>query len=105
MQGNAICQFSKRRGDGILCVAAIEEFLQERQEMHRKWKHNLTVAQERIPKFVYKKRSEISLGVGDWVYLKLQPYRQTEATKSVANSNPFEVLEKVGTVAGGASGI
>lgn len=55
--------------------------------------------------FADKRRTERSFEVGDWVYLRLQPYRQ----KSVAMRHnmklaprfygPFCILQKIGTVA------
>jgi hypothetical protein len=38
-------------------------------------KDNLKLAQHRMIQLANKKRSEWIFKVGDWVYLKLQPYR------------------------------
>lgn len=52
-----------------------------------------------------KGRSERSFEVGDWVYLRLQPYRQTTLALqrnmklSPRFYGPFQVLQRVGTVA------
>jgi hypothetical protein len=59
-----------------------------------------------MKKYADLKRSERSFLVGDWVYLKLQLYRQVSVKES-GNSKklkpkfygPFEVLTKVGNVA------
>lgn len=40
-------------------------------------KHNLHKAQNRMKQMADQRRSERSFDVGDWVYLKLQPYRQS----------------------------
>jgi hypothetical protein len=52
------------------------------------------------------KRSERHFKVGDWVYLKLQPYRQVTARGKKGNHKlnskfygPFEVIFKIGKVA------
>lgn len=37
---------------------------------------NLTQAQARMKFYADRNRSDRVLSVGDWVYLKLQPYRQ-----------------------------
>jgi hypothetical protein len=39
-------------------------------------KENLKKAQDRIKRFADKKRSERKFIFRDWMYLKLQPYRQ-----------------------------
>ena len=52
-----------------------------------------------------QKRSEREFKVGDWVYLRLQPYRQTSVelrsnTKLSANYyDPYQVMQKIGNVA------
>jgi hypothetical protein len=68
-------------------------------------KEHLQQAQNRMKHQVDKHRSECHLEIGDWVYLRLQPYRQ----KSIAMRKhlklsphffgPFQVLSKVGSVA------
>ena len=65
---------------------------------------NLAAAQERMKVKADKHKQERSFEVGDWVYLKLQPYRQrTLAYKGKWKLSPryfglFQVLQKVGTV-------
>lgn len=43
-------------------------------------KENLSKAQQRIKILADKGRTEIDFSVGDWFYLKLQPYRQSSVT-------------------------
>ncbi|XP_050248995.1 uncharacterized protein LOC126696272 [Quercus robur] len=52
-----------------------------------------------------KHRLERSFSIGDWVYLRLQPYRQKSITHKTFNKlsprfySPFQVLQKIGAVA------
>ena len=68
-------------------------------------KDNLMKAQNRIKKYADLKRTERSFSEGDFVYLKMQPYRETalglrNALKlSSKYYGPFRVLKKVGKVA------
>lgn len=51
-----------------------------------------------------KHRLERSFLVGDWVYLRLQPYRQKSISHKTFNKlsprfyGPFQVLQKIGAV-------
>lgn len=62
-------------------------------------------AQNRMKKNDDQHRSERSFDQGDWVYLKLQPYRQVTVggmrNKKLSSKyyGPFEILKRVGTVA------
>jgi Chromo (CHRromatin Organisation MOdifier) domain len=58
-----------------------------------------------MKKFADLKRIERQFAIGDWVYLKLQPYRQISISKSKNQKlgprfyGPFEIEERIGTVA------
>ncbi|XP_044510129.1 uncharacterized protein LOC123228729 [Mangifera indica] len=61
-------------------------------------------AQHRIKMFADKKRTERRFDIGDWVYLKLQPYRQTSLHQGCPKLqaryyDPFQIVDKVGAVA------
>ncbi|GJV75382.1 retrotransposon-related protein [Tanacetum coccineum] len=68
-------------------------------------KFNLDKAQNRMKVQADKHRSEREFSVGDWVYLKLQPYRQLTIKKGKQHKlsakfyGPFLVIGKVGQVA------
>jgi Integrase core domain/Chromo (CHRromatin Organisation MOdifier) domain len=85
---------------------AVNDLLVERQSTIRVLREQLLRAQDRMKRFADKKRSERSFQVGDWVYLKLQPYRQvTLQGNSGAHKlkpkfyGPFEVLNRIDRVA------
>ncbi|XP_071939007.1 uncharacterized protein [Coffea arabica] len=68
-------------------------------------KENLAKAQNRMKVFADKHRSERVFQEGDWVFLKLQPYRQQSVAirrslKLAAKYyGPFQISAKVGAVA------
>lgn len=65
---------------------AVEQVLRDRQEAVKLLKIQLTKAQERMKHYADKRRSERKFQFGDWVYLKLQPYRQVSIQRiSVRN--------------------
>lgn len=55
--------------------------------------------------YAYKKVTDRQFVVGDWAYLKLQPYRKTSValhknSKLYAEYyGPFQVIDKVGAIA------
>jgi len=81
------------------------KYLQDRDSLLRDLSRNLRLAQERMTSHANQWRREVSFEVGDYVYLKLQPYRQTTVAfrSSLKLSpqfyGPFQILSKVGLVA------
>jgi hypothetical protein len=82
----------------------VEITLEEQDHMIQSLKANLQKAQNRYKKYADLKRTECHFAVGDMVYLKMQPYRETAL--GLRNSlelsskyyGPFRVLKKVGQV-------
>ena len=86
-------------------IESVNVFMQDRQTTLAQLKANLLKAQERMKFYADKHRTERKFSVGDWVYLKIQPYRQITVS-GMGNQKlnpkffgPFEVLEKMGTCA------
>ncbi|CAH9088564.1 unnamed protein product [Cuscuta europaea] len=75
--------------------------VQERQQMLQDLKEHMTQAQERMKKYADSKRSERTFEVGDWVFLKIQPFKQGNTllrrpTKfSIKYFGPFQVLARL----------
>ena len=60
---------------GETVIEDVAQELEERDEILQ-LKYNLERAQHRMKKQADLKRRDYSFNVGDWVYLKLRPYRQ-----------------------------
>nr|AAN59765.1 Putative retroelement [Oryza sativa Japonica Group]ABF94451.1 retrotransposon protein, putative, unclassified [Oryza sativa Japonica Group] len=83
----------------------LSDWLQEREQMQSLIRDHLLRAQARMKFQADKHRFERSFAVGDWVYLKLQPFVQqsvvTRANRKLAFRfyGPFQILARVGEVA------
>jgi len=62
---------------GTTQVDAVEEVLRIRQQILTLLQHNLQHAQQRMKRYSDLKRTERSFEVGQMVYLRLQPYKQS----------------------------
>ncbi|KAL2226828.1 UNVERIFIED_CONTAM: hypothetical protein Sindi_2041500 [Sesamum indicum] len=83
----------------------VEELMQERVKVLQLLKENLQQAQHHMKTYADKKRSEREIQVGDDVFLKLQPHKQTSVALrkrlklSAKYYGPYKVIERVGKVA------
>ena len=90
---------------GTIRVQEVENTLKTREQILGILHANLQHAQDRMKRFADLKRTERKFEKGDWVYLRLQPYKQQSLAqrKNMKLSpwfyGPFQVLEKVGAVA------
>lgn len=66
-------------------------------------KSNLLQAQVRMKNYVDQHRIERSLNVGDFIYLKLQPYKQSSLAQrsffklAPRHYGPYRVIDKIGS--------
>ena len=86
-------------------VATVDQMLREKEEMLKVLKFQLLKSQARMKSQADRHRSERSFQIGDWVFLKLQQYRQTSMNPGSIPKlapkfyGPFKVVDTVGKVA------
>lgn len=86
-------------------VDTVEDFQINREAMNHLLKEAISTAQGKYEYYANKKRTETSFKIGDWVFLKLQPYKQLSVAvrKHMKLAHKFfglyQILEKVGKVA------
>jgi hypothetical protein len=90
---------------GTTRVEAVDEVLRNREQILNLLQQNIQQAQQRMKKFADLRRTEREFEVGQYVYLRLQPYRQASVAhrRSLKLSprfyGPFRILRRVGQVA------
>jgi hypothetical protein len=101
LYGHAPCHFGIVPSDACQ-VKDLQEWLNERPSMTQ---HNLARAQSRMKLQQDSHRQEREFDVGDWVFVKLQPYIQQSVQHSTNQKlsfkyfGPYLVLQRVGKVA------
>lgn len=90
---------------GEIRVQAVLQELLDRDEAIRQLKIHLGQAQSTMKTNADKKRRDVNFQVGEWVYVKLKPYRQMSVVRRIHHKlaakffGPFKILDKVGSVA------
>lgn len=80
-------------------------WLKDRATIQQLAQQHLNRAQQQMKYFADKKRSFREFAVGDWVYLKLQPYVQSSVAPRSNHKlafkyyGPYQIISKIGTVA------
>lgn len=86
-------------------VATVEDFQVKREAMNHILHEAIQIAQSKYKHYADRNRREVELQVGDWVFLKLQPYKKLSVAvrKYLKLSHwyygPYKVLQRIGTVA------
>ena len=90
---------------GTARVQAVEDCLLERDRFIRELRDRLVAAQNRMKLIYDRSHMDREFQVGDWVYLRLQPYRQVTVSKRVSQKlapkyyGPYLILGRIGKVA------
>jgi hypothetical protein len=86
-------------------VDAVALELADRDEALKQLKEHLLRAQEQMARYANQKRKDLCFEVGEWVFLKLRPYRQQSVSRRMNQKlaarffGPFQIIARVGAVA------
>ena len=80
-------------------VQAVEDHIEHQPEVLQLLKDNLNLAQNRMKQQADQHHSERSFDVGDWIFLRLQPYKQMSLKQAKKDNKlspkyygPYKVL-------------
>ena len=82
-------------------IPEVQSLVASRDEVLAELKANLAAAQQRMKQFADKRRREVTFEVGDWVYLKFQPYHMRSLARKVNEKlgprfyGPYQVIDRV----------
>ena len=83
---------------------AVDSLLTTRVQLHAQLTRRLQRAQELMKTTADRHRRDLSFEVGDWVYVRLRPYRQTSIAPKYSKLakrfyGPFQISARIGPVA------
>jgi len=87
------------------CNDMVDRSLQKREEMLKLLKWHLQRAQHRMTQYANQKHSDREFAMGDFVFVKLQPYRQASmghcTNEKLAHKfyGPYQMSDRIGKVA------
>jgi hypothetical protein len=88
-------------------VASVKELLDEIQKVVQILKENLVIARNRMKQQIDQHRTEREFEVGEWVFVRLQPYKQLSLKQEGKNKlapkyyGPYQINRKISHVAYG----
>ena len=87
-------------------VQAMEEHMEHQEQVLQLLKDNLILAQNQMKQQEDQHHSEHSFNLREWVFLRLQPYKQMSLKKTKKDNklspqyyDPYKVLQKIGSMA------
>ncbi|KAA0043665.1 Transposon Ty3-G Gag-Pol polyprotein [Cucumis melo var. makuwa] len=92
-------------GSSLSKNSTVEEMLQERDTVLISLREYLRLAQEQMKVYADRKRRNVEFCVGDYVFLRIRPYRQVTLRRRRNEKlspwffGPYKIVEKVGPVA------
>ena len=86
-------------------VASVKDNLEENQKVVQILKENLNTARNIMKQQADRHRTEREFEIGDWVFVRLQPYKQLSLKKSGKNKlappfyGPYQIDKKISHMA------
>jgi hypothetical protein len=84
----------------------VEDHIEHQQEVLQLLKDNLTMIHNHMKQHAYQHHSERSFEIGDWVFLRLQPYKHMSLKQDNKDNKlspkyygPYKVFQNIGNMA------